>query len=189
MNKPGPAKKEKPVKITVQINATVMSKLTEHIQSLGLRRDRYLSYVLREELQQLKSYPRNSEKVFTYLSKQASVAHNRHRYALSLDPDVARGLADICKAKRLVRDSLLNRLFFYLAFGYYNDHGTQIIKSPLEVARGFLDDPTFDLRDDKIKKAGYDLYLGELCKTTFESCFMDEEEHRLATTEISLEDL
>jgi len=182
-------KKERPVKITVQINATVMSKLTEHIQILGLRRDQYLSRVLRHELQNLEGYTPNSEKVYAYLVKQASVAQNRHRYALSLDPDVVKGLANLCEKKRLVRDSFLNRFFFYLAFGYYNDQKAQIVQSPLEVAQGFLYDPTFDTRDHKIETAGYDLYLGGLSKTKFENCFMDDEEHRLATTEISLIDL
>jgi len=184
-----PAKKEKPVKITVQINVTVMGKLTKHIQDLGLRRDQYLSRVLRHELENLDAYPPNSEKVYAYLLKQASIAQNRNRYALSLDPDVVRGMANLCEKKRLVRDSFLNRFFFYLAFGYYDDLEKEIVPSPLKEAWGFLYDPTFDPRDPKLKKAGYDLYLGVLAKTRFENCFMDDEEHRLATTEISLADL
>lgn len=166
-----------------------MNKLTEHIQILGLRRDQYLSRVLRNELQRLHDYPANSEKVYGYLVKQASIAQNRHRYALSLDADVVKGLADVCDKKRLVRDSFLNRFFFYLSFGYFNDDEKKIRPSPLEEAEGYLYDPTFDVRDDKLKKAGYDLYRGDLPKTRFEFCFMNDEEHREATTEISLEDL
>jgi len=184
-----PTKKKKPVKITVQINATVMGKLTEHIQDLGLRRDQYLSRVLRRELQILEEYPQNSEKVYAYLLKQASIAQNRNRYALSLDPDVVRGMGKLCDQKRLVRDSFLNRFFFYLAFGYYNDLEKKIVPSPLQEAWGLLYDPTFDARNPKLKEAGYDLYLGVLTKTRFESCFMDDEEHRAATTESSLVDL
>ncbi len=191
MTKPKRTKKDKPVKITVQINLKVMNKLTEHIQNLSLRRDQYLSRVLRNELQNLEDYKPNSEAVYTYLVKQASIAQNRHRYALSLDPDVAKGLADLCEKKRMVRDSFLNRFFFYLAFGYYDDEERQIVPSPLAEAQGFLDDPTFDVRgpNSKVKKRGYDLYLHDLNKTRFENCFMDDEEHRLATTEITLEGL
>lgn len=189
MPKLKPTKKDKPVKITVQINLTVMNKLTEHIQNLSLRRDQYLSRVLRNELQKLDDYPPNSEAVHSYLVKQASIAPNRHRYALSLDPDVAKGLTDLCEKKRMVRDSFLNRFFFYLAFGYYDDQERRIIESPLAKAQGLLDDPTFDVREPEIAKRGYDLYLHNLNKTRFENCFMDDEEHRLATTEISLEDI
>lgn len=79
--------------------------------------------------------------------------------------------------------------FFYLAFGYYDDLEKPIVKSPLDEAWGLLYDPTFDARDPKLKKAGYDLYLGALTKTRFENCFMDAEEHQSATSEISLDDL
>ncbi len=182
MTKPNETKK--PVKITVQIHRTVMAKLTEHIQLLGLRRDQYLSRVLRNELDNLNDYPPNSEVVYAYLLKQASIAEGRERYALSLDPDVVKHLANLCEKKRLVRDSFLNRFFFYLAFGYYNDLGKKIVQSPLEEAAGYLYDPTFDARDQKVKEAGYDLYEGALTKTRFESCFMTDEDHKLATTEL-----
>lgn len=184
-----PTKKEKPVKITVQINETVMGKLTEYIQVLGLRRDQYLSRVLRQELKNLEAYRPNSEKIYAYLLKQASVAQKRNRYALSLDLDVVRSMAALCEKKRLVRDSFLNRFFFFLVFGYYDDLEKKIVPSPLEEADGFLYDPTFNARDPKLKKAGFDLYLGVLTKTRFESCFMDDKEYQLATADISQDDL
>lgn len=104
------------LKITVQVWKRVAERLDATLRDAAYRRDAYLAKVIESELEWLDSEVSipNSE------AAQSFVAHEiarlpRKAVTLRLPQTVVERLAEICGAKRIVRDAFFNRLFLLLA--------------------------------------------------------------------------
>jgi len=105
-----------PPKITVQIWRPVIDRLNKKIEAACLRRDAYLNRVLEVELPWLDSEVSiaNSERAQKFLAEQLDTL-DRKIVSLALRPDLVEKLNEICRRKRIGRDTFFNRLFLLLA--------------------------------------------------------------------------
>jgi hypothetical protein len=103
-------------KISVQIWRPVLDRLNAKMEEACLRRDAYLNKVVRHELDHLDAeiaIP-NTEVVRQYIANRLDTL-DRKLVSLALEPELVERLNDICRRKRLVRDSFFNRLLLLLA--------------------------------------------------------------------------
>lgn len=104
-----------PRKTSIRIWQPVLDRFNERINAACLRRDAWLTKVLDHELPHLEAEIRNpnSEAAQRFIASRLD-ALPRKLVTLTLPDELVRTLDDICQRKRIVRDSLFNRLFFLL---------------------------------------------------------------------------
>lgn len=106
---------EKKTKISVQIWRGILKELDAKMEASCLRRDAYLSKILRFELEKLDEEitKPNSPDAYKYVSSKLDML-DRKLITLTIDADLVERLNSICTKKRIVRDAFFNRLFFML---------------------------------------------------------------------------
>jgi hypothetical protein len=102
-------------KISTRIWRPLVEKLDKKIEASCLRRDLYLSRVLRVEIPYLDEEitEPNSPAANTYIATQLDTLE-RKLVTLSLEADLVDQLDDVCYRKKINRDSFFNRLFLLL---------------------------------------------------------------------------
>ena len=105
----------KKTKISVQIWRVILKELDSKMEASCLRRDAYLSKILRFELEKLDEEitQLNSPEAYKYVSNKLDLL-DRKLITLTIDADLVEKLNEICTRKRIVRDAFFNRLFFML---------------------------------------------------------------------------
>lgn len=106
---------QKKTKISVQIWCEILKELDAKMEASCLRRDAYLSKILRLEIEKLDeeiAQP-NSTDAYKHVSKQLDML-GRKLITLTIDADLVEKLNNICVKKKIVRDAFFNRLFFML---------------------------------------------------------------------------
>lgn len=103
-------------KITVNIWRPILDKLEEKLGSACLRRDAYLSKILKTEVEMLDQEVSilNSQESYDYVSREL-VKLDRKLVSIALPLDISARLNEVCATKRIVRDAFFNRLFLLLA--------------------------------------------------------------------------
>lgn len=104
-------------KISVNIWRPILDKLDEKLESACLRRDAYLSKILKTEVEMLDqevSIP-NSQESYEFVSRELDNLVPRKLVSLALPSEISARLNEVCAAKRIVRDAFFNRLFLLLA--------------------------------------------------------------------------
>jgi hypothetical protein len=103
-------------KISVQVWRPVLESLNQKIEAACLRRDAYLNRVLAVELDRLERSVTlaNSETARAYVARQLDTL-DRKLVSLALDEKLVERLNDLCRRKRIVRDSFFNRIFLLLS--------------------------------------------------------------------------
>jgi hypothetical protein len=102
-------------KISTRIWRPLVEKLDKKIEAACLRRDLYLSRVLRVEIPYLDEEitKANSPAANTYIAGQLDTLE-RKLVTLSLEADLVDQLEDVCSRKNINRDSFFNRLILLL---------------------------------------------------------------------------
>lgn len=102
-------------KISIRIWTPLLEKFGQRVDSACLRRDAYLTKVLRGELDELDGEitEPNSDAARAFIAAHLDTLP-RKLVTLTLPEDLVRKLDDICERKRLIRDSYFNRLLFLL---------------------------------------------------------------------------
>lgn len=102
-------------KISVQIWREILKEFDTKMEASCLRRDAYLSKILRFELEKLDEeiIQPNSPEAYKYVSNQLDML-DRKLITLTIDTYLVEKLNDICTRKMIVRDAFFNRLFFML---------------------------------------------------------------------------
>jgi hypothetical protein len=103
-------------KISVNIWCPILDKLDEKLESACLRRDAYLSKILKTEVELLDreiSIP-NSKESNEYVFRELHKLKLK-LVSLALPPEISARLNEVCATKRIVRDAFFNRLFLLLA--------------------------------------------------------------------------
>lgn len=103
-------------KISVKIWRPVLDKLNEKLESASLRRDAYLSNLLKMEVEDLDkevSLP-NSQDSYNFVFSELDKL-DRKLVSLALPLEISARLNEVCSKKRIVRDAFFNRLFLLLA--------------------------------------------------------------------------
>lgn len=116
INKHLDIKMENTKKISTKIWRPIIESLDKKIESSCLRRDQYLSAVLKTEVQALDaeiSAP-NTPKASKFISENLDEL-DRKLVTLTLNETIAVQLDRVCKKHNVNRDSFFNRLFFILA--------------------------------------------------------------------------
>lgn len=118
--------KESVRKTSIRIWRPALEKFDARIKHACLRRDAYLTRILERELDELDAavgVP-NSEAAQRFIASRLEALSPRKLVTLTLPDGLVQRLDDICAAKRIVRDSFFNRLFFLLAADL--DHITRL---------------------------------------------------------------
>jgi len=103
-------------KISVKIWRPILDKLDEKLESACLRRDAYLSKILKTEVEMLDqevSIP-NSQESYDFVSRELDKL-DRKLVSLALPLEISARLNEVCATKRIVRDAFFNRLLLLLA--------------------------------------------------------------------------
>ena len=103
-------------KISVKIWRPILDKLDEKLESACLRRDAFLSMLLKGEVELLDqevSIP-NSQESYDYVFRELD-KFDRKLVSLALPLEISARLNEVCATKRIVRDAFFNRLFLLLA--------------------------------------------------------------------------
>lgn len=105
-----------PSKITIKIWKPVIEKLDTRMNEACLRRDLYLARLLDSEVRHLDSEVAlaNSQAAYDHVVEQLERL-DRKPMSLALPPDLVERINDVCRRKRIVRDTFFNRLFLLLA--------------------------------------------------------------------------
>lgn len=105
-------------KILVQVWTPLVMNLNKHMDRIPLKRDAYLDSLIRSEIAMMDvELPEaNSEEAKAYI-KQGLQRLDRKQVSLTLSPDTIAILDDICECKKVLRDSFINHLFFFLVLG------------------------------------------------------------------------
>jgi hypothetical protein len=109
-------KTPKTAKISVKIWEPLIEKLDTKMEAACLRRDAYLTKLLKLELVRLEkevSLP-NSDAAFNFVSERLRRLHPK-LVSLALPRDLTQQLDETCRRKQIVRDAFFNRLFLLLA--------------------------------------------------------------------------
>jgi hypothetical protein len=108
-------------KITISVWSPVWSRLEKKLDAACLKRDAYIGTLINRELDYLEEEMpiANSEEAEQFIDKQlrALLQQNFTPLSIALQPEIAKKLEKVCAERRIVRDSLFNRLFLFLAFG------------------------------------------------------------------------
>jgi hypothetical protein len=104
-------------KTSVRIWQPTLEKFDTRIKSACLRRDACLTRILERELDELDAAVEvpNSEIAQRFIASRLEALVPRKLVTLTLPNGLVQRLDDICAAKRIIRDSFFNRLFFLLA--------------------------------------------------------------------------
>lgn len=123
-------------KISVRIWAPVLEAFNSRIEAACLRRDVWLAKVLDEELLHLDAEvtEANSEAAQRFIGTHLDTVP-RKLATLTLPDPLVRRLDETCAAKRLVRDSFFNRLFYLSTLNH-----RQVTDLFFEGNRGWLQD-------------------------------------------------
>jgi len=102
-------------KLATRIWEPVLAKLNQRLDAACLRRDAWLTKVLEHELPIIESEiaTPNSPEARNFIAAHLELLP-RKLVTLALPEPLVRRLDEICETRRVVRDSLLNRLFFLL---------------------------------------------------------------------------
>ncbi len=103
-------------KISVKIWRPILDKFDEKLESACLRRDAFLSMLLKGEVEMLDqevSIP-NSQESYDYVFRELD-KFDRKLVSLALPSEISARLNEVCATKRIVRDAFFNRLFLLLA--------------------------------------------------------------------------
>lgn len=105
-------------KVAVRLWRDLVPRLEARAESACLRRDAWLSKVIKIELGRLEELlPNcNSEIGERFIANQLDFL-DRKQATLTLDAAVAERLNDVCRSRRIVRDAFINRLIFLLVAG------------------------------------------------------------------------
>jgi hypothetical protein len=100
-------------KISARIWTPLLEQFSQRIDSACLRRDVWLTKVLEEELSHLDAEvtEANSDAAQRFIATHLDTVP-RKLVTLTLPDELVRRLDELCAAKRLVRDSFFNRLFY-----------------------------------------------------------------------------
>jgi hypothetical protein len=106
-------------KILVNIWTSLLFEFEKRTEQACFKRDAFLNRILKTEIPLLdREVPEpNSDKAYRYIAKQLATLP-RTAVGLSLDPDVVEQMDGVCDLKNIPRDAFLNRLLFFLTFGY-----------------------------------------------------------------------
>lgn len=136
-------------KISVKIWRPILDKLDVKLESACLRRDAFLSMLLKGELGEVElldqevSIP-NSQESYDYVVRELD-KFDRKLVSLALPSEISTRLNEVCATKRIVRDAFFNRLFILLAAkeSLIDELIFGAEKWCREVWREVKDDPTF----------------------------------------------
>lgn len=105
-----------PTKITIKVWKPVVEKLEARMNEACLRRDLYLARLLASEVQHLDAEVAlaNSQAAFDHVFERLE-SLERKSMSLALPTDLVERINDVCRRKRIVRDTFFNRLFLLLA--------------------------------------------------------------------------
>jgi len=141
-------------RIMVQVWGVVDAALRRDFRALHIKRDSYLNSLLKSEIENLNREVQvpNSEAAYQRLIDRP--LPERKRLTLELDEQLIERMGEVLNAKRIPRDSFINRVLFFLLardqhlnfLGLEYERSPRIEGKPLEDAWGFLNDPFFAIR-------------------------------------------
>jgi len=153
-------------RIMVQLWGVIDAALRRDFRALHIKRDSYLNTLLKSEIERLDREVQmpNSEAVYQRLIDRP--LPDRQRLTLELDEQLIERIGDVLKAKRIPRDSFINRVLFFLLardehlsyLGIDFERSVRVEGKPLDDAWGFLNDPFFAIR-----AANYDHFYTIAC--------------------------
>ena len=128
--------------MTVRADGKVVEDFDELLQELRIRRDNYLRSQLEIEVEQLADIEPNSERAADFLRHgRLGRSKSRVKVNLKLPETLIARINVVCAEKRVSRDSFIETLLRFLAYGW-PDQG---IVSPLVKTAEYLRDPFRDL--------------------------------------------
>jgi hypothetical protein len=141
-------------RIMVQLWGVIDAALRRDFRALHIKRDSYLNTLLKSEIEKLNQevLVPNSDAVHQRLIDRP--LPERKRLTLELDEQLIERMDEVLNAKRIPRDSFINRVLFFLLardqhLKYLDvdyEHSARIEGKPLDDAWGFLNDPFFAIR-------------------------------------------
>lgn len=134
----------KTVQTTFTVDSRIWSSFQHLVDQLQLRRDRFLSNVLPEEIHSLSMIAANTEKGGRYLREHSGLSSSWEidgvtlvKINLNLDKKVVQDMNKVCTEKKVPRDVFMNNFLRFLVDGAANG----LCGSPLAIASGLITNP------------------------------------------------
>ena len=143
VNNRAPALKDR-VRITAFVNEELAKKFTELTSQIGVSGTAILSRTLPNELNYLAGIPGNSERAGTTLRLLATDTGPKVRLNVTLDRQDAERMSQLCREKRVPRDSFIGG---YIAFLVNGDNG--ICEAPLKKISEILANPRHEYEEKR----------------------------------------
>lgn len=134
--------------MTVRIRKATAEKLVTLLKDIGIKRDIYLSQLLENEIEALRSHEPNSERAEQFVKfQESSSGADKIRLGIKLDKSLIEKMNDVCRMKRVSRDLFIETFFDYLANGYQDKTGDAFntYPSPLDKVAAILNDPYWEV--------------------------------------------
>lgn len=134
----------KSVQTTFTVDSKIWSSFQHFVDQLQLRRDRFLSNVLPDEIHSLSMIAANSEKGGRYLRENSGLSSvweidgvSPVKVNLNLDKEIVQDMNTVCNEKNVPRDVFMNDFLRFLVHGAANG----FCGSPLAIASDLITNP------------------------------------------------